>query len=199
MPSADPLRVSAHFFLIDLCENPILAPSRLCAKIYTAPESHNAPIRSKRLSYTAHDMHGQAMPAECLETASFSARIPAAWRTETAPALSPQERVNFVNFVSKQGAKLNKTGRSVQQETRPFGHPCGLIRPGQRFEIGWLRVRIVDPGTQTGAAIDHIDGQLVEHVLVWKIAPQRIVGLQRADGFKRQCHHAPRLKLGMMI
>src|SRR5579872_4222463 len=64
---------------------------------------------------------------------------------------------------------------SVTQEGRPLGLPGRLVGFGEGVEVGGRGAGIVDPSAQGRAAVDDIDGELAEFVLVRKVAPE-VVG-----------------------
>jgi hypothetical protein len=54
-----------------------------------------------------------------------------------------------------------------------------------RGDVG-VEFRVVHPFAQQRAAVDDVDGQLAQFVLVGKVAPERVVGLLQADGLEGQ-------------
>src|SRR5689334_2741278 len=58
---------------------------------------------------------------------------------------------------------------------------------------------IVHPFSQTRPAVDDVDGKLIRHILVRKIAPQGIVWIQSAYRFEGERLNAPGLERRMII
>ena len=75
---------------------------------------------------------------------------------------------------------------SIKDKRRALFLPGALVGHGQRVEVAGRRGRIVDPFAQQRAAVDDVDGELAELVLVGEVAPQRIVGSEAADRLEGQ-------------
>src|SRR3546814_8391208 len=68
---------------------------------------------------------------------------------------------------------------SVKQERTARLGPGGFVRFGRAVQIARLGGGVIDPGAQSRPAVDHVDRELVEHIFVREIAPQRIIGIER--------------------
>src|SRR6185295_3342361 len=90
-------------------------------------------------------------------------------------------------------------GRSVAEESSPLLLPGALIWDGESVEIARSSVRIVDPLAQQLGAVDHVDRELVEHIFVGEVAPQRIVRVKPADRLERERLQPPRLERLMAV
>ncbi|CAG4882491.1 protein of unknown function [Georgfuchsia toluolica] len=104
--------------------------------------------------------------------------------------LSAQESV----WVMHRLAELLDWGRwfskndllAVQQHAFALFTPTGFVGLQQLVEIGRRSGGVVHPFAQQRAAVDDVDGELVQLVFVGKVAPQRVVRIEAADGLEGQ-------------
>ena len=76
--------------------------------------------------------------------------------------------------------------------------PRAFVRNGDRVEVSGPAVAI-DPFAQQRRAVDDVNRQLAERVLVRKVAPEHVVRIQPADGLERQRLQPPRLERGVVV
>src|SRR5579872_3834941 len=89
--------------------------------------------------------------------------------------------------------------KSVLQAGLSFGRPGLFVRQGQRIQVAWRGVRVVDPFAQERSAADDVDGALAMLVFVIEIAPQRIVRIEPAEGLERERLEAPGPERRMIV
>ena len=69
--------------------------------------------------------------------------------------------------------------------------PSPFVPHSLNVEILRARLRIVDPGPKARSAIDDVDGELAERILVGKIAPEIIVRVEPTDRLEGQRLNSP--------
>ncbi|ENO77337.1 sulfate transporter [Thauera sp. 63] len=87
----------------------------------------------------------------------------------------------------------------IAQEGAARLPPGRLVGAGEHIQIGRCRGRVVDPFAQQRRAVDEVDRQALEFVLVAEVAPQRVVRPQSPDGLEGQRLHPPWAEGGVVV